>query len=168
MFFRRKEKPAATHLDQEEILYLSKSKYNKYGTDLKNKLTIKLQEVMSTTKIKIKRVKMDSKIDEYDDLSFNLICGLLFQLNHRLKGESLFVGDLSIKAYGDEIEINMKHIQGQNFSAILNKEFQTGFGSWGFFENHSLCLVAKFSKEKYKEFVSQSASASKAGRRNHV
>ena len=135
----------------EEILYVAKAKYNRHENAAKNALFIRLRNISEITKIRFKKIKMRTRIEEYDEASFALLTGFLHMLNKALKGNPIVVGELSLKINQKDIEIHLSYLQGKEIKKLINKSYRTDFGTWKIYEANGICLSAFFNKETFNK-----------------
>lgn len=164
MFFKKKSDANKS----EEILLISNAKNNRYERELRDRFMSQLNPTFVSTKIQIKKLKIQSRIDEYDDLSIELVSGLCYQLAQKLGHDAIYIGTLTIKAIQNNIEIQMSHLTSKNISFIANKRYKTGFGTWAVISADTTVLSAEFDKNRYLEFVNKSSQRNEARGIHHV
>lgn len=166
-FKRRKSiRSSNKQFDTPEILFVMKSQYNKYERSLREKFLNELEKVSQTTNMQFKNVRIQSRIGEYDNLSFELISGVLFQLNYKLGGKEISVRNLLVKVTEDTVDIEMSFMDSFRLKSFVGKTFRTSFGKWKIYQGESISLTASFNKKQYRIFIVEQSSHSQKGR-NH-
>ena len=170
--------------ESQEILFVSKAKYNRHGNKVKSELMSSVEQASANTNIFIKKIRLETRINEMDSLSYDLVTGLMYQISKKLNGEKLFVGELRVKSIGQDIEIHMSYLHGQMLESLLGRQFQTGFGLWRAYETsthesqaiNQKYISACFDKEKFRSQMEHQANEinendvnnRKSGRRRYV
>lgn len=133
----------------EEIIHVFKCKRNKFEKNVAEKFKRTLLAVSENSKITFKRIKMDTRIGDYDNETFELVRGFFYQVDKMIKSEKIIIGSLIVKAMEDDVEIHLNYIQGVAINRYLNRKFKNDFGNWQVYEQNGVCVSAFFSKSAF-------------------
>jgi hypothetical protein len=152
----------------EEVLLVSKSNYNRYENEISKALKTKVSELTSKTQIQFRKIKINTRIEEYDELVLEIFSGLINQLTKKTNGKPLIIGELIVKADLTEVEFHLSYLHGSEVKLLIDKEFKTSFGTWKVYEGHGVCLSACFRKDLYRKRLRKQTKIQKPERGIYV